>query len=195
MSSKLTTDDLLSLEAYHLQRDAFRERAMAEKKRRRLDIGANAHLYFENRVTMHYQVQEMLRVEKIFDPEGIADELGAYNPLIPDGDNFKATMMLQYTDVAQRRAELARLVGIEDRIWMQVDGFDRVYAIADEDMDRSADDKTSSVHFLRFQFDDAQVTALRNGASLSAGIDHANYTHSAEPVPATLLEALREDLA
>ncbi|MEO1575393.1 MAG: DUF3501 family protein [Pseudomonadota bacterium] len=195
MSLKLTTDDLLSLEAYHLERGAFRDRAMAEKKRRRLDIGDHAHLYFENRVTMHYQVQEMLRVEKIFDPEGIAEELSAYNPLIPDGDNFKATMMLQYTDIAQRRAELARLIGIEDRIWVKVQGFDPVYAIADEDMDRSSEDKTSSVHFLRFQFDDAQVAAMKDGASLSAGIDHANYNFTVDPLPAALAEALREDLA
>ena len=194
MVQKLTTDDLLSLEAYHLERDAFRARAMAEKARRRLDIGEHAHVYFESRLTMHYQVQEMLRAEKIFDPEGIAEELGAYNPLIPDGDNFKATMMLQYTDINQRRAELARLIGIENHIWMCVTGFDRVYAIADEDMERSTDDKTSSVHFLRFQLTPEQVTAIQEGAALSAGIDHTHYSYTVDPLSATLTDALKGDL-
>jgi hypothetical protein len=194
MTQKLTTDDLLSLEDYHKQRPDFRARLMVEKKRRRLDIGENAHLYFENKLTMHYQVQEMLRAEKIFDPEGIAEELAAYNPLIPDGDNFKATMMLQYTDVGVRRKALAGLVGIEDHIWMRVEGFDPVYAIADEDMERSTEDKTSSVHFLRFQFDSAQVAAIKGGASLAAGIDHARYHQTVDPVDDQLAHALRSDL-
>ncbi len=192
---KLTNDDLLSLEEYHKQRPAFRERLIAEKKRRRLEIGEHAHLYFESFVTMHYQVQEMLRAEKIFDPEGIAQELAAYNPLIPDGNNFKATMMLQYADIAVRRVELTRLVDIESHIWLRVDGFEPVYAIADEDMDRSTDNKTSAVHFLRFEIDDVQCEAVKNGASLAFGIDHENYNFTVDPVDGALAEALRGDLA
>ncbi|MFK7886676.1 MAG: DUF3501 family protein [Gammaproteobacteria bacterium] len=195
MTLKLTTADLLPLEQYHKQRPEFRQRLMVEKKRRRLDIGRYAHLYFENKVTMHYQVQEILRAEKIFEPEGIAEELAAYNPLIPDGDNFKATMMLQYTDINARRAALAELVGIEDHIWMKVAGFDAIYAIADEDMDRSTEDKTSAVHFLRFQFDAQHVAALKSGAKLAAGIDHARYNETVDPVPEELARALCADLA
>lgn len=194
-AAKLSNSDLLSLEDYHKQRPEFRQRLIAEKKRRRLDIGEHVHLYFESRLTMHYQVQEMLRAEKIFDPEGIAEELAAYNPLIPDGDNFKATMMLQYMDVDERRVQLTRLVGIEDKVWLRVGNTDPIYAIADEDMDRSTEDKTSAVHFLRFQLDAQQCQAVKDGAAIDAGIDHPNYTSTVSPVGDALRDSLREDLA
>jgi hypothetical protein len=193
--TKLTPSDLLSLEDYHRQRPAFRRRVIEEKKRRRLDIGDHAHLYFENRLTMHYQVQEMLRAEKIFEPEGIGDELAAYNPLIPDGDNFKATMMLQYTNVDERRAALARLVDIESHVWLRVANFERQYAIADEDAERATEDKTSAVHFLRFALDTARCEALKGGAALAFGIDHPHYNYAVEPVDDNLADALREDLS
>lgn len=193
-NAKLTADDLFTLEEYARRRDDVRRHAMAEKARRRLALGEYAHLYFENRTTMHYQVQEMLRAERIFEPEGIAGELAAYNPLIPDGRNFKATMMLQYADSAQRRAELARLVGIERKTWMRVAGFDKVYAIADEDMERETDEKTSSVHFLRFEFSAGECAAAKAGASLAAGIDHPNYTVTIDPLSEELTAALRGDL-
>ena len=192
--AKLTPADLLSLEDYHRERPAFRRQLIAEKKRRRLDIGPHAHLYFENLLTMRYQVQEMLRAEKIFDPEGIAGELAAYNPLIPDGDNFKATMMLQYVDAAERRAALVRLVGIEERVWQRVGRFDPQYAIADEDAERATDEKTSAVHFLRFQLDPARCEALKSGAPLAIGIDHPEYSHTIDPLDETLARALRDDL-
>ena len=192
---KLSGSDLLSLEEYHKQRPDFRRRLIAEKKRRRLDIGDHAHLYFESQLTMHYQVQEMLRAEKIFDPEGIAEELAAYNPLIPDGDNFKATMMLQYMDVEDRRLQLTRLVGIEAHVWLKVDEFTPIYAIADEDMVRATDNKTSAVHFLRFQLDAAQCQAVKNGGALAAGIDHANYNATVAPLDDVLTRALRSDLS
>ncbi len=194
-SQKLTVDDLYTLEEYARRRADVRRNAIAEKKRRQLAIGENVRLLFESRVTMHYQVQEMLRVERIFEPEGIAEELAAYNPLIPDGDNFKATMMIEYVDVAQRRRELARLIGIEDRVWLEVEGYDKVYAIADEDMDRANDEKTSSVHFLRFQLEPAMCAALREGASMAAGIDHEHYSGTVDPLPGPLADSLRGDLA
>ena len=190
----LTRADLLSLERYAVERPAFRARVIAHKKRRQLALGAHLTLCFEDRLTIQYQVQEMLRIERIFEPGGIDDELAAYNPLIPDGRNWKATLLLEYPDVDERRAALSVLVGIETRVWVEVAGHARVFAIADEDLERSRADKTSSVHFLRFELDAPMVGALRTGAALSAGVDHPAYAAAVE-VGAGLREALLADLA
>jgi hypothetical protein len=192
---KLTRNDLFSLEEYAVNRDAFRARVMAHKKNRKLHIGPVATLYFEDRLTIQYQIQEMLRVERIFEAAGIEEELQAYNPLIPDGSNWKATFMIEEPDVERRRELLAGLVGIEDCVWVRVGANDPVYAIADEDLDRATADKTSSVHFLRFELTGKMVADLRQGASLSMGIDHANYSHQVEPVAAAVRAALAADLA
>jgi hypothetical protein len=190
----LQASDLLSLEDYHRQRPDFRSRVMAHKKLRQVAVGPNATLYFEDRLTVQYQVQEMLRIERIFEAEGITDELNAYNPLIPDGTNLKATFMLEYPDAMERKTELARLIGVEKKVWMAVAGFPRVYAIADEDLDRETEEKTSSVHFMRFEFDSEMRGALQEGASLSIGIDHENYRYSVEPLAADVRGALVADL-
>jgi hypothetical protein len=171
----LTRTDLFSLEQYAEARPDFRARVMQHKVHRRIAIGAHAALYFEDRLTIQYQVQEMLRVERIFEPSAIQEELDAYNPLIPDGANWKATFMIEYEDVDERREALERLVGIEDHVWVDVPGHERVYAIADEDLERTTEDKTSSVHFLRFQLPSQVVAALKSGADLSMGIDHPDY--------------------
>jgi hypothetical protein len=192
---KLTPDDLMTLERYARERAAFRTRVIAHKKVRKLGVGPNTTWLFEDRLTIQYQVQEILRTEKIFEHEGIVEELEAYNPLIPDGRNWKVTLLIEFPDPATRPAALARLKGIEDRCWVQVADFSRVFAIADEDLERENEEKTSSVHFLRFELSDAMVAALRGGARLSAGIDHANYTHAADSLPAGLREALIADLA
>lgn len=188
---KLSAEDLLSLEDYAKQRDDFRKRAMAHKELRRAHIGPHLTLLFEDRFTMQYQVQEMLRTERIFESAGIEEELATYNPLIPDGDNLKATMLLEYDDVAERQRQLARMQGIEDRVWVRVAGFEPVYAIADEDLERTTAEKTSAVHFLRFQFTRSMIAAARDGAALSMGADHRVYEHISDPVPpdtaATLL--------
>ena len=194
MSNKLSRDDLYSLEQYAEARSAFREKVLAHKKNRRLDLGTNAALYFEDRLTMQYQVQEMLRIEKIFEADGIKEELDAYNPLIPDGSNWKATFMVEFPEIEERKAMLAQLVGIEDRVYMQVADFDRVYPIADEDLERDTEEKTSAVHFLRFELPAEQVKALKNGASLIAGIDHENYRVEVSPVPDNIRESLVADL-
>jgi hypothetical protein len=152
-------------------------------------------LYFEDRLTMQYQVQEMLRIEKIFEEEGINEELDAYNPLIPDGSNLKCTFMIEYDDVAERKTELAKLIGIEDKVWIQVDGHDKVFAIADEDLERDTEEKTSSVHFMRFEFSSEMVAAAKSGANISMGIDHENYQKSLNPVPANIRDALVADFA
>ncbi len=191
---KLEAADLYSLEDYARERDAMRAAVIEHKRRRRLALGEAINLYFEDRLTMQYQVQEMLRAERIFEPEGIGDELDAYNPLIPDGSNWKATMMIEIPDVARRRAALAGMIGVEERVYVQVAGFDRVYAIADEDMERTADDKTSSVHFLRFELSAAMIDALRNRATLAAGVDHEKYSFRNDSVPESLTSALLEDL-
>jgi hypothetical protein len=173
----LTRDDLMSLENYAEQRAAFRSKVMAHKEARRVPVGAHATLYFEDRLTMQYQVQEMLRVERIFERSGIQEELDAYNPLIPDGDNWKATFMIEFDDPAERREALAHLIGIEDRVWVRVGHEPKILAIADEDLERESDDKTSSVHFLRFQLPAATVAAVKSGAPIRFGIDHPQYTH------------------
>ena len=193
MSNKLSRDDLYSLEQYAEARPAFREKVLAHKKNRRLDLGTNAALYFEDRLTMQYQVQEMLRIEKIFEADGIMEELEAYNPLIPDGSNWKATFMVEFPEVEERKAMLAQLVGIEDRVYVQVADFDRLHPIADEDLERDTEEKTSAVHFLRFEFPSEQVQALKNGASLIAGIDHENYRVEVRPVPDNIRESLVAD--
>jgi hypothetical protein len=194
MSKHLSRDDLYSLEQYAEARPAFREKVLAHKKNRRLDLGTNAALYFEDRLTMQYQVQEMLRIEKIFEADGILEELDAYNPLIPDGSNWKATFMVEFPEVEERKAMLSQLVGIEDRVYVQVADFDRVYPIADEDLERDTEDKTSAVHFLRFELPAEQAKALKNGASLIAGIDHENYRVEVSPVPDNIRESLVADL-
>lgn len=196
MSSKqLTHEDLYSLEEYAKNRPEFRARVMEHKKHRAVHLGEHASLYFEDRLTIQYQVQEMLRVERIFEPEGIADELNSYNPLIPDGGNLKATFMIEYPDVDERRRQLAKLVGIEDKVWLKVDGFDPVYAIADEDLERDTQDKTSSVHFLRFEFDDDMRRAARQGAALSVGVEHPNYTEGIDPLPDDIRRSLAADFS
>ena len=191
---KLTRDDLLSLEQYAEERPAFRDRVMAHKKNRRLDLGTNAALYFEDRLTMQYQVQEMLRIERIFEADAINEELEAYNPLIPDGSNWKATFMIEFPEAVERQQMLEQLVGIEDRVYVQVADFDRVFAISDEDMERADDHKTSAVHFMRFEFPPEQSAALRSGSSLIAGIDHENYTVEISPVADNIRESLVIDL-
>ncbi len=192
---KLTRDDLYSLEKYAEIRPQFRDRVMAHKKSRHVQIGPNATLYFEDRLTMQYQVQEMLRVERIFEPGSINDELDAYNPLIPDGSNWKATFMVEYTDIDERRAALARLKGVERKVWAQVDGFEPVSAIADEDLEREDETKTSSVHFLRFELSAPMVRAVKQGAGIAVGIDHPDYRHRVASLPRATRDSLAADLA
>ena len=192
---KLARSDLWSLEQYSEQRKQFRTEVMAHKKNRRLSLNAHANLYFEDQMTIRYQVQEMLRIEKVFEAAGIEEELEAYNPLIPDGSNWKATFMLEYSDVEERQHMVVQLVGIEDKVWMQVEGCDRVYAIADEDLERSDGERTSTVHFMRFELERDMVAALQQGAQLFAGIDHANMLIEGEAVPAAVRESLLADLA
>jgi hypothetical protein len=173
---KLTRADLYALERYHELRAEFRSRVLAHKRLRQVPIGPNATLYFEDRLTVQYQVQEMLRVERIFEAEAIEEELAAYNPLIPDGANFKATFMLEFEDPDERRRMLGMLGGIEDRVWMEVAG-ERAYAVADEDLDRATDDKTSAVHFLRFELPGGVGDALVDGVAMRFGIDHDRYRY------------------
>ncbi|MGD2116735.1 MAG: DUF3501 family protein [Chromatiales bacterium] len=192
--NKLSRQDLFSLESYAEKRKDFRANVLEHKKNRALAIGPNATLYFEDRLTMQYQIQEMLRIEKIFEADGIQEELDAYNPLIPDGSNWKATFMMEYADVEERRVELAKLMGIEDKTWVQVDGFERVYAIADEDLDRTEADKTSAVHFLRFELSDAMTSAVKQGVAINAGIDHENYNYEVCPIADNIRASLMQDL-
>jgi hypothetical protein len=192
---KLGPADLFSLEQYARQRAEFRPRVLAHKRARTVQCGPNATWCFEDRLTVQYQVQEMLRIERIFEPEGIADELAAYNPLIPDGSNWKATLLVEYPDPAERREALARLKGVEDRCWVQVAGHARVFAIADEDLERENEEKTSSVHFLRFELTPAMAEAAKAGAALAIGIDHEAYRHTVEPLPEASRAALVRDLA
>ncbi|MDZ4350146.1 MAG: DUF3501 family protein [Xanthomonadaceae bacterium] len=169
--AKLSRSDLFSLEAYAAERPAFRTKVLAHKKNRQVALGEHATLLFEDRLTVQYQIQEMLRIERVFEAAGIEDELDAYNPLIPDGSNLKATLLFEYADVEQRKRELARLGGIEHKVYAEVEGLGQVFAIADEDLDRSEADKTSAVHFMRFEFSPAQIMALRAGADFGFGID------------------------
>jgi hypothetical protein len=192
-ASTLSRTDLMPLETYAVERPAFRARVIEHKRHRRVPIGQHVNLYFEDRLTIQYQIQEMLRIEKIFEPEGIQEELDAYNPLIPDGHNLKCTAMIEFPDVEERRRQLAQLRGVENLVWLQVEGFDRVYAIANEDLERSNDEKTSAVHFMRFELEGAMVEALKGGAALTFGINHDLYRHEtelAEPVRAALVADL-----
>ncbi len=191
---KLTREDLFSLEQYAEGRDDFRDNVLRHKRNRRIELGTNAALIFEDRLTMQYQVQEMLRIEKIFEAAGINEELGAYNPLIPDGSNWKATFMVEFPDEDERREMLKQLVGIEDCVYVQVGDLERSTAIADEDMDRSDAHKTSAVHFLRFELSAEQVAALKGGAALAAGIDHPSYQTEISPVAENIRESLLADL-
>ncbi len=173
---KLSHQDLYSLEEYSRIRPEFRAKVMEHKKERRVAIGEHAALYFEDALTMQYQVQEMLRIERIFEAAGIQDELDVYNPLIPDGQNWKATFMMEYADVDERRQALARLIGVEQALWVQVEGFDKVHPVANEDLDRTTEDKTSSVHFVRFELTPEMAAAAKQGAAIRAGIAHPAYT-------------------
>ena len=194
MMEKLSRESLYTLEKYSEVRDDFRSKVIAHKKNRRLPLGTNATLYFEDHLTMQYQVQEMLRIEKIFDASGIQEELDAYNPLIPDGSNWKATFMVEFPVESERREMLTRLVGIENDVWLRVADGEKIVPIADEDLERSDEGKTSAVHFMRFELDQEQVDALKNGAQLSAGIDHENYRVEIDPVDTNIRDALVEDL-
>jgi hypothetical protein len=193
--TKLGPADLLSLEQYARERGRLRPRVIAHKKLRTAHCGPNVSLCFEDRLTVQYQVQEMLRIERIFEAQGIADELAAYNPLIPDGSNWKATLMVEFPDPEERRAALAALRGIEDHCWVEVAGHPRVYAIADEDLERENEEKTSSVHFLRFELAPAMTAAVKSGAAVSIGIDHERYRHVLQPLPATVRDSLAGDLS
>ena len=191
----LTRKDLMSLEQYSTARKEFRARVLEHKRNRNLALGPNAAWIFEDRLTMQYQVQEMLRVERIFEADAIQEELDAYNPLIPDGRNWKATFLLEFPDADERRGRLAQLKGVEDRCWVQVAGCERVWAIADEDLERENDDKTSSVHFLRFELSPHMCAQMQAGAALAAGIDHDNYRHEVASVPHNIRDSLVKDLA
>jgi hypothetical protein len=190
---QLKRSDLLSLEQYAEQRSRFRARVLEHKKNRRVPVGTDLALYFEDRLTIQYQVQEMLRIEKIFEADGIEEELSTYNPLIPDGSNLKCTTMLEFRDAAVRRERLAQLVGIEHLVWLRVEGHDKVFAISNEDLERSTGEKTSAVHFMRFELTGEMITALRAGAGLSFGTDHAGYPYESD-VSAETREALLADI-
>lgn len=192
---RITRESLMTLEAYHKARPEFRRKVIAHKKRRSVPLGEHVTLLFEDELTIRYQVQEMLRIEKIFEEDGIVHELESYNPLVPDGRNLKATMLIEYEDPAVRAAALRRLRGIERRVWVQVEGSPKVYAIADEDLERENDEKTSAVHFLRFELSDEMAAALKYGVTLSIGVDHPEYSATASPVPTDTRDALAADLA
>jgi len=194
-SRRIKRESLMTLEAYARERKAFRSRVIEHKRARTLHLGDHVTLLFEDELTIRYQIQEMLRIEKIFDEEGIEAELNAYNPLIPDGQNFKATMLIEYDDADERRRALAKLRGIERRVWVQVEGCPRVFAIADEDLDRETETKTSSVHFLRFELTAEMISALKYGVALGFGVDHDNYRAEIPAVAAATRQSLVADLA
>jgi Protein of unknown function (DUF3501) len=193
--NKLAVSDLFSLERYARERPAFRTRVLEHKRHRQLAVGPNVTWLFEDRLTIQYQVQEMLRTERIYEPEGIEEELESYNPLIPDGQNWKVTLLIEFPDEQERRRELTQMRGIEDRCWVQVAGQPRVAAIADEDLERENDSKTSAVHFLRFELTEAMIAALRAGAALSVGIDHEHYRHTLELLAAPTRNSLLADFS
>ena len=192
--SKITRESLMTLEAYHKARPEMRKQAIEERRKRSVRLGEHLNLLFENELLMRYQVQEMLRVEKIFDDEGIQDELGAYNPLVPDGSNFKATMMLEYPNESERRLALSKLLGVEHKMFVQVEGQPRVYAIANEDLERTTADKTSSVHFMRFDLTSEMKKSLKTGAQMMVGCDHKEYPMHVETLPDDTLASLVNDL-
>ena len=191
---KLIRENLFSLERYSEIRNDFRLKIMAHKKNRHLAIGPNATLYFEDSLIMHYQIQEMLRAEKIFESSAIDDELVVYNALIPDGNNWKATFMIEFTDEEERRVALKKMRGIENNLWLKIEGFNEIHPISDEDLERSDDNKTSAVHFLRFQLDHEMIDALKGGCQLSAGINHPEYKYTVNPIPQNISESLISDL-
>jgi len=191
----LSRADLWSLEEYAEIRPVFRAEILAHKKHRQLGLGEHARLYFEDRLTIKYQIQEMLRIEKVFEAHAIKEELDAYNPLIPDGHNWKATFMLEYDDPRERQQQLARMIGIEDKVWLQVEDCARVHPFADEDLVRENSSKTSSVHFLRFELTPVMIAAVQAGAALFAGIDHPAYPVAAVKLPAPVRDSLANDLA
>ena len=191
---KLTRDDLFTLEEYAERRTDFRQKVMEHKKNRRLAIGPNATLYFEDQLTIHYQIQEMLRIEKVFEAEGIAEELTAYNPLIPDGQNWKATFMIEYDDPEERQRQLAKLKGVESDVWMKVGDNAPIVPIADEDLERENEDKTSAVHFMRFELSEEDINSLKAGEKLSAGINHKEYDYTIDPVSPEIQASLIDDL-
>jgi hypothetical protein len=192
---RIGRESLLTLEAYARQRNDFRERVLAHKRPRSVHLGPHLTLLFEDELTIRYQIQEMLRIEKTFDQAGIEDELAAYNPLVPDGHNWKATLLVAYEDVAERKQALARLKGIEERLWVQVEGQPRVYAIADEDLKRENSEKTSAVHFVRFELTPAMIAALKAGAGLAIGVDHPEYSATLDALSEETRRALMADLA
>lgn len=192
---KISRESLWSLEHYARIRNQFRAEVMAHKKLRRVALGENMTLIFEDEKTIRYQIQEMLRIEKTFEEEGIQDELDAYNPLIPDGRNFKCTMMIEYPDPEIRKIELRKLKGVEAKVFVQVEGREKVWAIADEDLERENDEKTSSVHFMRFELDEDMAAALKYGVALTIGVDHPAYSYKLDPVPAEIRASLVKDLA
>jgi len=191
---KLTRKDLYSLEQYAERRRTMRDQVMVHKKNRRVVLGPHATLYFEDRLTIHYQIQEMLRAERLFEAAGIQAELDAYNPLIPDGTNWKATLMLEYADENERRVALGKLVGVEDRVWVNIAGLPPVYAVADEDLERATEEKTSAVHFLRFELSPQMIAAVKASAKISIGIDFPAYTATLDPVPDNIRAALAKDI-
>lgn len=192
---KLTASDLWSLEQYARERPAFRARMIEHRRLRQLRLGEHCSWSFEDRLTVLYQVQEMLRTERIFEPAGIADELAAYNPLIPDGPNLKATLLIEYADPVERAIRLAELRGFERHCWLRVVGLEPVYAVADEDQSRENDTKTSAVHFLRWEFSSAMISALKAGAAMAGGVDHPRYCQSVNPLKPALRAALLSDFA
>jgi hypothetical protein len=193
--AKIERGSLLSLEAYARQRNDFRARVIAHKRNRKVELGHHVALAFEDELTIRYQIQEMLRIERVFEEDGIQSELEAYNPLVPDGRNFKATMMIEYPDPEERKRMLARLKGIEDRVWIWVEGAERVYAVADEDLERENEEKTSAVHFLRFELAEPMAQALKRGAALALGVDHPEYRAEIPALPPNVRDALVADLA
>jgi len=194
MTAKLKREDLWGLEEYAEKRADFRKQVMEHKKSRQVEIGPNATLYFEDRMVMQYQIQEMLRIERIFEKAAIQEELDAYNPMIPDGSNWKATFMVEYPDVEERKIALAKLIGIEKKVWVRVDDLGKVYPIANEDLERETEEKTSSVHFLRFELTAEMAAAAKAGAPIAAGIEHEVYNYQVDPVTENIRQSLVNDL-
>lgn len=193
LTGHITPDNLMSLEAYSKWRKVHKPEVIAHRKLRSVQLGEHLNLQFESETTIRYQIQEMLRIEKIFEEEGIQQEIEAYAPLVPDGGNWKATMLIEYIDVNERKRELARLIGVEDRMFVEVEGYERVYAIADEDLDRENEQKTSAVHFVRFEFTPAMRAAIKAGAAVKIGCDHTHYPAHMQ-IPAETLASLAGDL-
>jgi hypothetical protein len=194
MSNPFTHDDLMSLEEYAKARPEFRAKVMEHKKKRRVALGPDTTLYFEDELTLQYQIQEMLRIEKVFEADGIQDELDAYNPMMPSGKNWKATFMIEYPDAVHRAQMLGKMLGIDKLVWVRIDGFNKVHPITNEDLDRETEDKTSSVHFMRFELSPEMITAAKAGANISMGVDHPAYTHSVDVIDEGVRASLVSDL-